>query len=331
MGSFLCDAPPPSLFYGSIDMQFLRGTSELAKLLRISNEYLDVLLQLTSSQRYTSFMIPKRRGGTRKIESPTKDLKKIQGKLAYAIALLGRPSEIATAYVPGKSIYDHAHPHQASEWVLTFDLESFFTSIKSNRLHDLLMNTGHLDAEAACAIVNLCTLEGHLPQGAPTSPILSNLALAKFDQELVQLCSDHSCVVTRYADDICISSRDAQPPEALVYLHGRPCIGKTLNELVESHDLKVNNRKTHFSRKPSPHLITGLVVTDKIRVPKKFKRQLRVLRHLHKTLGDERADIALEDWGPSSFRGGTPASIRAMIDGKQAFLDYIDRRNANCQ
>ena len=177
----------------------------------------------TMQEYYTSFKIPKKTGGFREISAPNDSLKYTQWciskLLSYNLSLLTH--EAAYAYIPKRSHIDALKKHQAnnSKWFLKLDIKNFFPSCTKEFVQNQLRKLypiavwGPTALDLLDQLINLCCLNGALPQGSPASPILSNLIFIPFDwaiqDSLQHIFNTRKYVYTRYADDICISAKGA--------------------------------------------------------------------------------------------------------------------------
>jgi len=188
----------------------LKTLQDVADLLEVDQAHLKYHLYISPrSTRYTIFEIPKRSGGTRKITAPVTALKIIQRKLNQVLQHVyydkRRPS--VHSFIPNHSILTNAGKHLGRKWVLNLDLKDFFPSITFPRVIGLFKKKPYeIPAPAATVLAQICCFEDKLPQGAPTSPIVSNMLCAKLDNELGRLARKHKCKYTRYADDITLST-----------------------------------------------------------------------------------------------------------------------------
>jgi retron-type reverse transcriptase len=153
---------------------------------------------------YRSFRIPKRTGGYRTLQEPNEDLKRVQRLLLRRLLKRLAAHPRAHGFERGKSTVTGALPHERKAVVLRMDLRDFFGSIKAARVRDYFARAGW-DADASQLLTRLCTHEGSLPQGAPTSPRLSNLVNFKLDARLDALARKCGADYTRYADDMTFS------------------------------------------------------------------------------------------------------------------------------
>lgn len=161
---------------------------------------------LTSDKRlaYRSFSLAKRNGGRRQVAAPSGVLKKLQRRLLDKYLSGQEIHHAATAFRRGQSIASHAGRHLGQAIVVTVDLADFFPATSSARVRGWFLEQGWR-GEALRALMRLCVYQGGLPQGAPTSPVLSNLVNLPFDREMAELASRHGARFSRYADDLAFS------------------------------------------------------------------------------------------------------------------------------
>jgi RNA-directed DNA polymerase len=159
-----------------------------------------------ASERYKRFTLTKRSGGKRIILAPAPDLKLVQRKLATQLADIYPLRDVVYGFATGRSIVGNAGRHLLRRHVLNVDLSDFFPTINYGRVRGLFISLG-AGRDAATTLAHICCHEDALPQGAPTSPILSNMICAKMDRELLALAKQHHCVYTRYADDLTFSKK----------------------------------------------------------------------------------------------------------------------------
>ena len=138
---------------------------------------------------YRTYYIPKRNGKKREISEPLPSLKEIQNWIYQEILCNVKVSSYAKAYVKGKSIKDNARFHKRQIKVLSMDIKDFFPSIGFKRVLNVFRNIGYRE-NVAVLLANLCCLNNSLPQGAPTSPVLSNIITSKLDDKIVNYVSN---------------------------------------------------------------------------------------------------------------------------------------------
>lgn len=209
---------------------------------------------------YESFYLPKPQGGYRLIQAPAKALKSTQSRLARCLqwtyttdlpeAAYGFVLSPADTDAP-RNIYTNALYHQGQKWVLNLDLTAFFHHISRDQVVAIFQEAPFaFSQEAAYCLGDLCTFEGRLPMGAPTSPVLSNLAARPLDSALTQLAQEKGWRYTRYADDLTFSSQEK------MVARDRKTIGATLAE----KGFAINTKKLRLQHRKDPPEITGLLL-----------------------------------------------------------------------
>ncbi|MFD1773879.1 reverse transcriptase family protein [Paenibacillus rhizophilus] len=198
----------------------------------------------------------------RNILAPNPLLKQVQKWIQVFILKPLKVSSWATAYKPGTSIIKNAKVHVKQDCVINLDLKNFFDSITSVRVHKIFRSAGYTK-ELATLFTQICTLEKCLPQGAPTSPYLSNLICRNLDQDLAIFCQSRAIRFTRYADDMTFSGG----VEIENYI---PNIRKTITK----HGFVINEDKSQVLFRNQRQVVTGLVVNDKVAIKKEFIRKL---------------------------------------------------------
>ncbi|MDL0441898.1 trypsin-like peptidase domain-containing protein [Stutzerimonas frequens] len=287
------------------------------------------------SSFYNRFEINKKGGGTREIFSPQKQLKVLQGRLAFVLAELYKPRSCAKAFIRGRSLYDNASSHTRKSFVFNVDLKDFFTSISFARVRGLLIAQPYkLNPATASVIAHMCTVNGFLPQGAPTSPILSNMICSSLDRQLSVLAKTHRAAYTRYADDITFSfyCPAKHLPKEIVVLqrnidqlnHYGSEVGRELQEIVSANGFTVNVKKVRLQSKHERQVVTGLTVNKIVNVDRRYIRKTSAMIHCIERLGiDEAREInkaknpSKEDTGEASFE------LEPHIQGRLLFIKQI--------
>ncbi|MFG6463449.1 reverse transcriptase domain-containing protein [Roseateles sp. DXS20W] len=225
---------------------------------------------------YRTFRIPKRSGGLREISSPYPSLKECQRWIAHQIVSRLASHPAATAYKAGTSILSNVQPHlgEASH-VLIVDIKDFFPSISKKRLVGWFASLGY-NYEVSVALASLCTLNGHLPQGSPASPYLSNALCRTLDNRLSSIASSFGLAYTRYADDMCFSG--AYIPPSLLPL---------VESVVSQSGFALNRKKTRLARpSATSKVVTGVnIASGTPRLPKGRRRHLAHLMHFIERFG----------------------------------------------
>jgi retron-type reverse transcriptase len=239
--------------------------------------------------QYARFPIPKRHGAARIILAPAPPLKAMQRRILRRLLARLAVHPCATGFERGHSIVTNALPHVGQEVVIRLDLRDFFTSTNVARV-DAYFRTIGWDADAAALLARLCTYEGYLPQGAPTSPRLSNLVNRRLDDRLFALARMRSASYSRYADDITISAPGLAPhgrrrdPKSLLPLAPKP---DRINDLIHAVKGIVaddgyvlhTDKKLRIMRRGDRQVVTGLVVNEKVNLPRSTRRRLRAVEH----------------------------------------------------
>jgi retron-type reverse transcriptase len=248
---------------------------------------------------YTTHTIPKRDGTERKICAPKKQLKWVQKQILKHILSKVPPHPAAHGFVTGRSTVSNAAPHTGAELVVKFDLKDFFPTIHYFRVMGLFASLGYgvgncmfgSDDESkqlAPVLARLCCYTpkpsewgtATLPQGAPTSPAVSNLVCRRLDARLAGLAEANQGTYTRYADDLTFSFRSAEGLNL-----GR--FRWWVDQVCQQEGFTVNQQKFRVIRDSQRQVVTGIVVNDGVRVPRELRRELRAILHNCETKGVE--------------------------------------------
>lgn len=224
-----------------------------------------------SQKYYTIKYINKKDGTKRKLLIPNCFLKRIQQNILHNILYGLTPSKYVKSYQQNLTLKDNASPHQNQKMVLKLDIKNFFPSISFEDIYKILPNE-ILPPSIKVLITHLCTYENYLPQGAPTSPMLSNLVLKNFDNYIGSYCKKQNINYTRYCDDLTFSG-DFNP----YYLINK------VRAFLEEMGFNLNDKKTKIITRKNRQIITGLVVNKKINVPKQYRQKIRQeMYHINK-------------------------------------------------
>ncbi len=245
--------------------------------------------------RYAEVRIPKRRGGTRTLLIPNDETKEIQRRILRRVLAKLRAHPAATGFEKGRSIVDNARPHVGRDVVIKMDVIEFFPATPSSRVESYFRRIGW-SKKAAALLTRMTTHDGALPQGAPTSPRLSNLVNVGLDAMLLQMITKRDGFYTRYADDITISF-DRHPYGELQGRRVRGTVQKAAR-ILKAHDYVAHrNTKLKILYRHRLQRVTGLVVNDKLQLPRATRRWLRAVRHKKATTGTcSLTDAQLAGW-----------------------------------
>ncbi|MBW4361393.1 reverse transcriptase family protein [Flavobacterium taihuense] len=256
----------------SHDVPVIYNTSHLAQLVGYKKEYLKKATLYTNSF-YRNFEIVKKNGSKRLISEPLPSLKEIQLWILKNILYKIPVSPVAKAYKPNVRIIENLKFHRNQPKVLTLDLKNFFPSIKINAIKNIFIDLGY-SKFVSRLLAKLCTKEDALPQGAPTSPYLSNLIFKKADALIFDFCKQRKIRYTRYADDLCFSG-DFNEEELL----------EKVTDIVEDMNFSINKSKTKLMLPNTRQTVIGIVVNEKPQVVFHKRNALRQAVYYIKKFG----------------------------------------------
>jgi RNA-directed DNA polymerase len=303
----------------------LGSLAEVAAFLNTSPKRL--LFNLYSSNRpaYRVFLLSKSSGGYRTIASPPEPIASFQRRILQCLTSAFRPRDPVHGFVGGRSVATNAAIHASRRLILNIDISDFFDSIHFGRVRGVFAARPlSFPPKVASVLAQICCRGGSLPQGACTSPILSNLVCRGVDRDLDRFARTHDCRYTRYADDITFST-DARAfaPELVAVpptlAQPSPRLGAELLDVVQKHDFKLNDAKTRLRRAHERQEVTGLIVNSKVNVPRRFVRNLRSVLHDCEQRGLSAADQRFQGIDRKQRRGGTPL----LIEHLRGKLDYL--------
>jgi RNA-directed DNA polymerase len=232
--------------------------------------------------KYIKFTIPKKSGGRRSISAPDRFLKKVQRLLNIGLTALYAPGPIvATGFIYKKSVVTNAKMHVGKKYVYNIDILDFFPSIPFKRIWAVLSRVSSfgLDNEVARIVANICTDNGSLPQGAPTSPIISNIICLKLDRKLRTLAKGINASYSRYADDITFSSNeniftDSFKAEIINIIQEEGFAVNMAKERLQRYNIMEGDKIIRERQE-----VTGIIVNQKPNVSRQYLRTLRAILH----------------------------------------------------
>jgi len=228
---------------------------------------------------YQTSYIPKHSGGYRRIDALIESLKKCQLWVLRNILQRIPVHLSANAFIVGRSIRDNALMHTGQPIVISLDVKDFFSSLSATKCEKLFIDLGY-DTGVAQMLRQITTFESALPQGAPSSPALSNLLMRKFDAAMLKETIDRGIRYTRYADDITVSGLCR--PGSIIEL---------CTSLLAQEGLFLNKNKTRVMLTYQRQEVTGIVVNTRMQAPRTLRRYLRHHTHMIRTHGVPR-DVA---------------------------------------
>lgn len=281
--------------------------------------------------RYKRFDIPKKSGGVRNISAPVNGLKSILTYLNVILQAIYTPSQYAMGFVQGRSVVDNAKCHIGQNYVLNLDLKDFFPSISQARVWKRFqLSPFNLSIEMANLIAGLCCMKIEidgkikyiLPQGAPTSPIITNMICDNLDRRLNGLAKRFGLRYTRYADDITFSSMHN------IYQTD----GEFMNELrriIKGQNFTINENKTRLQKRGSRQEVTGLTVCEKPNVTRKYVHDIRSLLYIWERYGFDIASsrfILKYKTEKGYIKKGQP-HLENVLSGKLLYLKMVKGEN----
>jgi RNA-directed DNA polymerase len=272
---------------------------------------------------YVYFEVPKRSGGMRRLAAPHQSLAAAQRWILREILEKVRFEEEAHGFVKGRSTVTNARPHVGRDVVMNLDLADFFPSITFPRVRGLFARLGY--SPAVATVLALLATESPrrpveydgqrywvavgdraLPQGACTSPALSNMLARTLDRRLRGTCAAAGWTYSRYADDLTFSAPAGKRDEI-----GR--LMARVRHLVAEEGFALNGKKGRVQRSGGRQTVTGIVVNAKPSLPREEVRRLRAILHGARTTG-----LAAQNrQGHADFEG--------WLRGKLAYLSMVDR------
>jgi RNA-directed DNA polymerase len=314
----------------------MSNADDLAHYLGTTTKALTYHLYISKPKdRYTEFKIPKKDGSYRIISAPNSTLKEYQKRICVLLDSIYRPKPSVHGFLKNRSIATNAIQHVNSRFVLNLDLQNFFPSITFPRVRGLLMNKPYNFTDAvATLIAQMVTNKNGLPQGAPSSPVISNLICSKLDSQLQNLAKKNRCIYTRYADDITFSSRRLKFPEEIARLipsgkYPTVELGREIVDIIETNGFLVNYKKTRMRSLNNRQVVTGLTVNKILNVNKKLIRQIRAMLHAWEKYGLANAEMEFQTKYYSKHRHPNKTLIKFedVLFGKINLIRMVRGKN----
>ena len=233
-------------------------------------------------KHYHKAKLPKKSGGYRNLSVPDEILKVIQRQISEVLLIHMPVSRYAKAYRFGSSTLRNAKYHVGKQVVLKLDILHFFDSIRYSTVKDKMFPEEIYAEPLRILLTMLCYHKDALPQGAPSSPAITNIILCEFDEQVGQWCRERGIAYTRYCDDMTFSG-DFDPAEVIRFVRLE----------LKKLDFLLNEQKTRIQRSGHQQTVTGIVVNEKLSIPADYRRKLRqelyycrkfgIQEHLQKT------------------------------------------------
>ena len=327
------------------------------KVIPFEKKQLDYYISKDSNKRkinrktYTTFYVDKKNGDKRIIHAPLKGLKEIQKALNLIIQSIHEPNENATGFVKNKSVVDNARAHVGKNYVFNIDLKDFFPSIDASRIWGRFLiepfNLGNSDERKKIAnmIKTLCTTELEverlvdgdwkkekrlvLPQGAPTSPTITNAICEKLDRRLSGLSKRFGLKYTRYADDITFSSyrntyKNKRGEKESIYTEDSS-FRKELLRIITDQNFYIKKSKIRLQKRGYRQVVTGLSVNNRVNVSRKYIKDLRLSLYFWEKYGFKKSRTLFNNKkGIRKLKNSlkTP-NMKMVIEGKLLYLKMV--------
>lgn len=297
---------------------YKQARKKVADFLHINvKELTYILYKIKIDNFYKKFYIPKKNGKTRIIYTPDKKLKYIQRQLGNYLYkkhldyILEKQivSSISHGFEKNKSIITNARIHKNKKYLLNIDISDFFSSFNFGRVQGYFQKNKEFNfsKEVSTILAQLVCYKGCLPQGAPTSPIISNLIFNIVDIRILRLTKKYKLDYTRYTDDLSFSTNNRIFEEK--YIH----FLEELTNLLENSGFKINKEKTRLQYNSSRQEVTGLTTNKKINANRIFINKTRAMANsLYQT---------------NNFQiNGENGSIN-QLEGRFSFINQLDQEN----
>lgn len=305
----------------------LETKDDFARLLGFKNaRYINYLLYIIKTDNlYNSFTIPKKNGGERVIHAPKQNLKFLQKKLADVLwecfleVLEFKPKEkkpvLSHAFEKGKSIITNSQMHRNKKYILNIDLKNFFDSFNFGRVRGFFIKDKDfaVPPEIATVIAQIACYQGKLPQGAPSSPIITNLITRILDYRIVKIAKKYRFTYSRYADDMTFSTNRELNSNKLRASKELNNFLTELEEVIISSGFEINPKKTRLSNNMQRQEVTGLVVNKKINVKREYIKNTRAM--------------AFQLYKDGAFEIDKKPGTINQLTGRFAFIFQIDQYN----
>lgn len=212
---------------------------------------------------YRKFVIPKKNGKQREIHEPLPSLKEIQHWILHNILSKFEISKFSKAYSAGSSVKHNARFHRNQNQLLKLDIKDFFPSISLYNVFGLFYSVGYTK-QLSMMLAKLCCFDGRLPQGAPTSPSISNIIMKNVDARLGAFAVKNKIRYTRYADDMAFSG-DFKAGDVI----------SLTEKILKEYGFKLNKDKTRLMHNHQRQIITGITVNEIMNVKREARQFLR--------------------------------------------------------
>ncbi len=287
-----------------------------------------IIYKIPDNKKYFNFEIPKKNGGKRSISKPVPKLMNVQRKVKDYLLSFYISKPCSHGFEVNRNIKTNAERHLKGKLLLNIDIKDFFGSINFGRIFGLLSNKPfNFDKKAAASIAKLVIYNNSLPQGAPTSPILSNMIARRMDSSLIKLASKSRATYTRYVDDITFSTTYNRFDKNIVDSGNfdEVIVGRMLIQTINKEGFEINHRKTRLLNKYVRKEVTEITINEFPNVRRKYINSIFGMIFSWKKHGYEQSlqiyKVKYLKLNPSS--DVSPNLYRSIIIGKISFVAHI--------
>lgn len=290
---------------------------EVAKFFGLNLRELTYVLYGNGKDFYKVFEVPKKNGKTREICAPIDNLKRIQKRIKNKLTEIfldyleenNLKNTVSHGFQKGKSIITNAYIHRNKKYLLNIDIENFFPSFNFGRVQGYFYKDKkfNFSKEFATIIAQLVCYKRVLPQGAPTSPVITNLIFNIVDLHIIELAKKYKLDYTRYADDLSFSTNKK------TFESEHQNFIQELTELLFKHGFTVNSSKTRFIYSSSRQEVTAITVNKKLNANREFIKRTRAM-----------ADQLYKN---NSFKIEGRVGTLNQLEGRFSFINTMDRWN----
>lgn len=307
----------------------LASPQDIANLLEVSYRDLNYWIYRTPEEkRYETFQIRKKSGSPRVINAPTANIKILQQKLNQVLQSVYTPKACVHGFALGKGVRTNAERHVGRRYVFNIDLKDFFPSIHFGRVRGMFKGKPYfLPENVSNVLAHLCCYFRRLPQGAPTSPIISNMLCAQMDSQLQRLAYTNRCTYTRYADDMTFSTTLRTFPNSIAMINDLNQVlpGTSLTTIIEDNGFSIHPEKIWLRQQNRRQEVTGVIVNNFPNLPRRFTNQIRAMLHAWETFGLSAAQLEFESKYDHKHRAAwrSAPSFKKVVKGKIEYLGMI--------
>ena len=320
------------MHHSQLTTEFLKvgDVHELAKVLGF-NAYADLAYLIYPEPSYSEFKIKKKNGSEREIHVPAKLLKDLQKKLLLILTELDKSRPSVHGFLKKRSVFTNAAVHAGSKknFIFNLDLKDFFPTITFARVQGVFRSEPfNLPLSVATVLAKACTNRAVLPQGAPTSPAISNYVCRHLDGRLQYLAKKNRATYSRYADDLTFSftnkKRSQLPREIVDTSANMAAVGNALTIAIAEEGFAINQGKVRLRSRHVRMEVTGLTVNEFPNVQRRFIDEIRGVLHSWKKFGWAKTQEGFENRKyHRQLRAGIHPPFENVLRGKLLYLKMI--------